>query len=148
VAEDPGCAPRRLGYPFEHWVGLILLGPIFLLILGFGSSEYQLEPEPLFAIEGAAQGGLNPTRERVQRDGLAGVALDQIDIGKVEVSGVDSSYAVIEWSGPRVNLRGGGIPLRKEGGTWTVVGAGTDQVGCTPSLGVPTAVVDELLYGC
>ncbi len=29
-------------------IGLILLGPIFILILGFGSSEYQLEPEPLF----------------------------------------------------------------------------------------------------
>ena len=29
-------------------VGLILLGPIFMLILGFGSAEYQLEPDPLF----------------------------------------------------------------------------------------------------
>lgn len=28
-------------------VGLIFLGPIFMLILGFGSAEYQLEPDPL-----------------------------------------------------------------------------------------------------
>ena len=28
-------------------VGLILLGPIFMLILGFGSAQYQLDPDPL-----------------------------------------------------------------------------------------------------
>ena len=28
-------------------LGLILLGPIFMLILGFGSAQYQLEPDPL-----------------------------------------------------------------------------------------------------
>jgi hypothetical protein len=29
-------------------VGLVLLEPIFILILGFGSSQYQLDPDPLF----------------------------------------------------------------------------------------------------
>ena len=29
-------------------IGLIILGPIFYLILGFGSATYQLEPEPIF----------------------------------------------------------------------------------------------------
>ncbi len=29
-------------------IGLIILGPIFYLILAFGSATYQLEPEPIF----------------------------------------------------------------------------------------------------
>jgi hypothetical protein len=29
-------------------IGLILLYPIFIMILGFGEAQYQLEPEPLF----------------------------------------------------------------------------------------------------
>lgn len=39
---------KAFGHEVGFAVGLILLGPIFLLILGFGSSAYQLEPEPLF----------------------------------------------------------------------------------------------------
>ena len=29
-------------------IGLIILEPIFVMILGFGQAEYQLEPDPLF----------------------------------------------------------------------------------------------------
>ena len=29
-------------------LGLIFLGPIFWMILGFGSADYQLEPDPIF----------------------------------------------------------------------------------------------------
>jgi Family of unknown function (DUF5684) len=39
---------KAYGHGTGFAIGLILLGPIFILILGFGSSTYQLEPEPLF----------------------------------------------------------------------------------------------------
>jgi hypothetical protein len=39
---------KAFGHGGGFAVGLILLPPIFLLILGFGSSTYQLEPDPLF----------------------------------------------------------------------------------------------------
>jgi hypothetical protein len=39
---------KAYGHGVGFTVGLILLGPIFILILGFGDSQYQLEPDPLF----------------------------------------------------------------------------------------------------
>ncbi len=39
---------KAFGHGTGFTIGLILLAPIFLLILGFGSSTYQLEPDPLF----------------------------------------------------------------------------------------------------
>ena len=39
---------KAFGHGTGFTIGLILLPPIFLLILGFGSSTYQLEPDPLF----------------------------------------------------------------------------------------------------
>ncbi len=39
---------KAFGHGGGFAIGLILLPPVFLLILGFGSSTYQLEPDPLF----------------------------------------------------------------------------------------------------
>lgn len=39
---------KAYGHGVGFTIGLILLAPIFFLILGFGSSQYQLEPDPLF----------------------------------------------------------------------------------------------------
>lgn len=39
---------KAYGHGVGFAVGLILLGSIFIMILGFGSSRYQLEPDPLF----------------------------------------------------------------------------------------------------
>jgi len=39
---------KAFGHGTGFAIGLILLPPVFLLILGFGSSTYQLEPDPLF----------------------------------------------------------------------------------------------------
>jgi len=39
---------KAYGHGVGFAIGLILLGPIFILILGFGASEYQLERDPLF----------------------------------------------------------------------------------------------------
>jgi len=39
---------KAFGHGTGFAIGLIILPPIFLLILGFGSATYQLEPEPLF----------------------------------------------------------------------------------------------------
>jgi len=39
---------KAFGKGIGFAIGLIILGPIFYLILGFGSATYQLEPEPIF----------------------------------------------------------------------------------------------------
>ena len=39
---------KAFGKGIGFAVGLVLLQPIFILLLGFGSSQYQLEPDPLF----------------------------------------------------------------------------------------------------
>jgi hypothetical protein len=39
---------KAFGHGVGFALGLIFLGFIFALILGFGSSTYQLEPDPLF----------------------------------------------------------------------------------------------------
>ena len=39
---------RRFGRTTAFGVGLWLLSPIFLLILGFGDSEFQEQPDPIF----------------------------------------------------------------------------------------------------
>lgn len=39
---------RAYGHGGGFAIGLIFLSFIFFLILGFGSDEYQLEPEPIF----------------------------------------------------------------------------------------------------
>lgn len=39
---------ERFGKSTGFGVGLWLLGPIFFLILGFGSAQYQHEPDPIF----------------------------------------------------------------------------------------------------
>ena len=39
---------KAFGHGVGYALGLIFLPFIFLLILGFGKSTYQLEPDPLF----------------------------------------------------------------------------------------------------
>ncbi len=39
---------ERFGKSTAFGIGLWLLSPIFFLILGFGSAEYQREPDPIF----------------------------------------------------------------------------------------------------
>ena len=39
---------ERFGKGPAFGLGLWLLGPIFFLILGFGSARYEFEPEPIF----------------------------------------------------------------------------------------------------
>ncbi len=39
---------EHFGKSTAFGIGLWLLSPIFLLILGFGSAEYEREPDPIF----------------------------------------------------------------------------------------------------
>jgi hypothetical protein len=39
---------KAYGHGVGFTVGLVLLAPIFILILGFSQDRYQLEPDPLF----------------------------------------------------------------------------------------------------
>jgi len=86
-------------------------------------------------------------------ESTVGVKTDQYKIGRLEVSGVDPSWALFSVLSTSTadTFQGGYGFAHMTGGNWSVVGFGTADVGCPPASGnhlVPAKVLAGFFLSC